>query len=137
MSVSEGATVTCITCQGDTLSGSVIAWDKKTKACIISILSENFCVFILSVFTSYSLKFVSVENSKGSLHVINLHHVTELNVTGHVQNLTTPTNLRNINVSKVRQRLEKNVEAVWRKVESRGVNVSEEAQLLFDSLIKV
>lgn len=87
-------------------------------------------------FSSCVLDLCSVESSNGLLHVINLHHVSELTVTGHTP-LTTPTHLPNINLSKVRQRLAKNVEAVWRKIDSRGVNVSEETQQLFDSLAKV
>ncbi len=62
--------------------------------------------------------------------------MSDLKISGHTQ-LTAPTNLPAINLQKVQQRLEQNVVAKRKKIESRGVNVSDEAQQLFDSLAKL
>ncbi|XP_064402224.1 protein LSM12-like isoform X2 [Halichondria panicea] len=109
-----GALLTCTTSRGDDLRGSVIAMDEKTKVVIIK----------------------TTDSVGDSVQIINLHHVSDLKISGHTQ-LTAPTNLPAINLQKVQQRLEQNVVAKRKKTESRGVNVSDEAQQLFDSLAKL
>ena len=47
---------------------------------------------------------------------------------------TDPSALPNINVAKVRQKIHKNVAERRREIDSRGVNVSEEAQQLISAI---
>ena len=78
--------------------------------------------------------------SSGDVHVINLRHVSNLSITPQSQQngiTIDPSALPRINVTKVQQRIRKNVADRQKEINSRGVNVSQEAQQLFDSLRKV
>ena len=78
--------------------------------------------------------------SSGDVHIINLRHVSDLSITPQPQQngvTTDPSALPRINLAKVDQRIKKNLADRRREINSRGVNVSEEAQQLFDSLRKV
>ena len=70
------------------------------------------------------------------MHVINLEHVSDLKLLSQSPQLNTPP-LPEINLQRVRKRMEQNIEAKWKEVNSRGVGVSKEAQLLFDSIRKM
>ncbi len=78
----------------------------------------------------------TTDSTGDSVQIINLQHVSDLKLSGHTQ-FATPTSLPAINLQRVQQRLEQNVGAKRKKIKSRGVNVSEEAQQLFDSLAKL
>ena len=69
--------------------------------------------------------------------MINLEHVSDLELLSRAPQLSTAPPLPEINLQRVRKRMEQNIEAKWREVNSRGVGVSKEAQLLFDSIRKM
>ena len=78
--------------------------------------------------------------SPGAVHIINLRHVSKMDVIGLPKPgvwPTDPASLPEINLQKVQRRLDQNVEARWREVKSKGVNVSDDAQQLFDSIRKM
>ena len=81
--------------------------------------------------------FTSEDDSSlgANVHVINLEHVSDLELLSQSPQLNTP--LPEINLQRVRKRMEQNIEAKWKEVNSRGVGVSKEAQLLFDSIRKM
>ena len=69
--------------------------------------------------------------------MINLEHVSDLDLVSRAPQLSPAPPLPEINLQRVRKRMEQNIEAKWREVNARGVGVSEEAQLLFDSIRKM
>ena len=71
------------------------------------------------------------------MHVINLEHVSDLKLLSQSPQLNPTPPLPEINLQRVRRRMEQNIEAKWKEVNSRGVGVSKEAQLLFDSIRKM
>ncbi len=70
------------------------------------------------------------------MHIVNLKNVSNLEVLSSPSS-SSPPPLPEISFQKVRKRLEQNVAARWKEVESRGVNVSAQAQMLFDSIRKL
>ena len=78
--------------------------------------------------------------SSGDVHIINLRHVSNLSISPQPQQngiTTDPSALPRINLAKVDQRIRKNVADRRKEINSRGVNVSQEAQQLFDILRKL
>lgn len=78
--------------------------------------------------------------SSGDVHIVNLRHVSNLNIIPQPQQngiTTDPSALPHIDVDKVKQRIRKNIADRRREINSRGVNVSQEAQQLFDALRKL
>ena len=76
----------------------------------------------------------------GDVHIVNLRHVSNLSIIPQPQQngiTTDPSALPRIDVDKVKQRIRKNVTDRRREINSRGVNVSQEAQQLFDVLRKL
>lgn len=71
-----------------------------------------------------------------TVHIVNLQHLSELDV--HAKSPpTSPPALPRINLTRVQQRVDSNIQARWREIAARGVNVSEEAQQLFDAIRRV
>lgn len=88
--------------------------------------------------TVYSTPEEDGSSSGGIVHVINLRHVSDLELLSQPPQPQDPAPpLPEINLQRVKRRLEQNIEAKWKEVNSRGVGVSEEAQLLFDSISKM
>ena len=77
----------------------------------------------------------SVGAANGTIHIINLMNTSKLEVIS--EPLAPPPDLPHIDLEKVKKRCEMNIAAKWREVRSRGVNVSEQAQQLFDYFRKM
>ena len=77
------------------------------------------------------------DNSSG-VHIINLQNATKLEVLD--EPLTPPTgytHLPKLDVDRIRRRLEANTEAKWKEIRSQGINVSDEAQQLFNYISRM
>ncbi len=73
----------------------------------------------------------------GSVHIVNLKHLSDMEVVSPSSSSpSSPPPLPEINFDKVRKRLEQNLAARWKEVRTRGVNVSPQAQALFDFIRK-
>ena len=120
------------------------------KLCHTYLSVVSLCVFALtssleetidpSSSSSPTPQSSSLSLSPGDVHIINLHHLSEVSISPQSQQngLTSdPSALPAIDTAKVRQRLQKNVEKRWKEIRSKGVNVSEEAQKLFDVLMQL
>ena len=70
-----------------------------------------------------------------TVRVINLKNASKLDVLSECS--TPPAPLPDIDPEKVRRRLQGSIEAKRKEVMSRGVNVSEQAQKLFDYISKM
>ena len=71
-------------------------------------------------------------------HIINLRHATKLDVI--FEPLAPPTSytrLPQLDTERIRRRVETNTSSKWREVRSRGVDVSTQAQELFDYISKM
>ena len=72
-----------------------------------------------------------------SVHIINLRHASKLEVTS--EPLAPPTGytkLPQLDTERIRRRLQANTEAKRREIRSRGVDVTDQAQQLFNYLSK-
>ena len=72
------------------------------------------------------------------MHIINLQNTTKLEVLH--EPLTPPeryTHLPPIDIERIKKRLEMNIAAKRKEISSRGVNVSDQAQQLFNYISKM
>ena len=73
-----------------------------------------------------------------NVHIVNLRHVTKLEVT--FEPLAPPTSytkLPRLDTERIRRRLQTNIEAKRREIRSRGVDVTNQAQQLFNYISKM
>ena len=71
------------------------------------------------------------------MHIINLRHASSLEVLQEPLMPTDHASLPQIDMDKIQRRLDRNVEAKWKRVRSLGVNVSEQTQQLFNYIGKL
>ena len=80
-------------------------------------------------------------SATGNIHIINLKHISDLDVLSQASESLSPPPppppLPDISLAKVQRRMDQNISAKWKEVEARGVNVTEDAQLLFDNFKKL
>ena len=78
------------------------------------------------------------ESSNCSVHIINLASTPRLEVLN--EPLRAPDIYKHppqVDMDKVRRRIDANVAAKWREIQSRGVNVTDQAQQLFNYISRV
>ena len=76
--------------------------------------------------------------ASGSVHVINLRYLTDLTVLpSSSSDARLPLSRQPVSLQKVRRRLEGSIENRKNQVQALGVNVSSEAQLLFNRIRKM
>ena len=76
--------------------------------------------------------------SSGSVHIINLRYLSDLNVLASSSSDSRhPFSRHPVNLQKVRRRLEGSIETRKNQVQALGVNVTPEAQQLFNRIRKM
>lgn len=87
---------------------------------------------------NYVLSHAGEGNSSGNVHVINLRYLADLQkLPSSSSEVRPPPSRQPVSLQKVRKRLEGSIEARKSQVQALGVNVSPQAQQLFNKIRKM
>lgn len=146
-SLTLGCELSCTTIHGETFRGNLIAQDEEAMLVVISILIATHCYRVIC-FSLLQLPWLvspeevpsetsPITSENRSVHIINLRNTSKLEVLN--EPLTPPesyTHLPHLDIEKIKKRRDTNIAAKRKEMRSRGVNVSEQAQRLYDYISK-